>query len=80
MVKIRERKIKRRYKQENYDYRRFSMEFPARANEKIEPHKNKNFEAIDITSKETATQEVLTISLGRPKTREEIQEEKTGKL
>ena len=56
------------------------MEFPARANEKIKPHKNKNFEDIDITSKETATQEVLTISLGRDKTRKEIQEEKTGKL
>jgi hypothetical protein len=73
MVKFRERKVKRRYKQENHDYRGFSMEFPARMNEKIEPHKNKNYDEIDITSRETATQEFLTISLGRDKTPEEIQ-------
>ncbi len=76
MVRFRERKIKRRYKRENYDYRRFSIDFPVSENEKIEPHKHKNFRDIDITSNETDAQEFLIISLGRDKAREEIQKEK----
>ena len=76
MVRFRERKIKRRYKQENYDYRRFSIDFPVSENKKIEPHKHKNFSDIDITSNETGAQDFLIISLGRDKTPEEIQQEK----
>jgi len=77
LVKFRERKMKKHYKRKDYGYRKWLMEFPVRVSKKIEPHKHKKFDHIDITFKETATQEFLTISLGRNKTREEIHKEKT---
>ena len=76
MVKFRERKMKKHYKLRDYFSIRWLMEFPARMNKKIEPHRNKSFDHIDITHKETATQEFLKISLGRNKTKEETQDDK----
>ena len=53
MVKFQERKMKKKYKQKVYASKRCLMEFPVGANSKIEPHKAKNFDALDITSKDT---------------------------
>jgi hypothetical protein len=72
MVKFRVRIIKRRYKRKDFGYKKFLMEFPVRVYEKIEPHKNKNYDDIDITSKDTLRQEFLIITLVRNKTWEEI--------
>jgi hypothetical protein len=52
------------------------MEFPVKANPKIEPHKAKTFDDLDITSKDTAKQEFLNIRLVRNKTPEEINRQK----
>jgi hypothetical protein len=56
------------------------MEFPVEANPKIEPHKTKNFDYIDITSKDTPKQEFLNIQLVRNKTPEEINKQTTEQL
>lgn len=76
MVKFQERRIKKKYKQKEYESTKFLMEFPVRANQKIEPHKSKNFDDVDITSQDTPKREVLNISLVRNKTPEEINKKK----
>ena len=50
MVKFQERKMKKRYKQQDYTCKRYVMKFPVKANAKIEPHKAKKFDEIDITA------------------------------
>jgi hypothetical protein len=45
--------------------------FPARLNEKIEPHTNKDFEIDDFTYNETAKQEIINITLTRNKPTEQ---------
>jgi len=52
-------------------------EFPVKANPKIEPHKGKNFDYVEITSKDTPKQEFLNIRLIRNKTPEELDKQKT---
>lgn len=71
-MKFQERKIKKRYKRKEYTSRKFVMEFPVNANPKIEPHKEKTFDDVDITSKETINQEFLNIQLVRNKSPKEI--------
>jgi hypothetical protein len=43
------------------------MDFPARLNEQIEPHRTKDFEIDDFAYKQTVEQEVITITLTRNK-------------
>jgi hypothetical protein len=76
MVKFQERKMKKKYKQKVYASKKYLMEFPVKANSKIEPHKAKNFDDLDITSKDTPKQEFLNIQLVRNKTAEEINKQK----
>jgi hypothetical protein len=76
MVKFQERKMKKRYKKKEYTCQKYLMEFPVKANPKIEPHKTKNFTDLDITSRDTPKQEILSIKLFRNKTLEEINEKK----
>lgn len=76
MVKFQERKMKKKYKRKVYTSKKFLIEFPAKANPKIEPHKTKNFDEVDITSKDTLKQEILNISLVRNKTADEICKQK----
>jgi hypothetical protein len=57
MVKFQVRLMKKRYKGKEYASKKYQMEFPVKANPKIEPHKTKNFDYLDITSKDTPTQE-----------------------
>ena len=77
MVKFQERKMKKRYKKnKEYNYKKYLMEFPVRVNKKIEPHKTKNFDDIDITSKDTLKQEFVNISLVRNKTPHELDKQK----
>jgi hypothetical protein len=71
MVKFREREMKKEYKRREYTCKKFLLEFPVKANPKIEPHKNKNFDEIEITSKETSEKEVVNIQLIRNKRPEE---------
>ena len=78
MVKFQERKMKKRYKRKEYTCKKYLMEFPVRVNPKIEPHKAKNFDDLDITSKDTPKQEFLNIQLVRNKTNEEIGKQKPG--
>ncbi len=47
MVKFQVRKMKKRYKQKEYICKRYLMEFPVKANSKIEPHKAKNYDDFD---------------------------------
>jgi hypothetical protein len=72
MVKFQERTLKRYYKRDCSHYNKFLMEFPAKLNSKIEPHKMKNFDDIDITFQDKPTQEFLNIHLVRNKTQKEI--------
>lgn len=72
MVKFQERTMKKKYKRKEYPSKKFLMEFPVRVNPKIEPHKEKIFDDLDITSKDSPKQEFLNISLVRNKTSEEI--------
>ncbi len=76
MVKFQERKMKKKYKRKVYESKKFLMEFPAKVNPKIEPHKTKNFDDVDITSADTPKQEVLNISLVRNKKPEETSKKK----
>ena len=76
MVKFQERKMKKKYKRKVYTSKKFLMEFPTKANPKIEPHKTKNFDGLDITSNDTPKQEFLNIQLIRNKTNEEIGKQK----
>ncbi len=77
MVKFQERKMKKRYKNKEYSYKKILMEFPVKIHPKIDPHKDKNFDKIDITTKKTPSQEILNIELTRNKTAEELEKEKT---
>jgi len=77
MVKFQVRWMKKRYKtKREYRYKKYLMEFPVRLNPKIELHKTKNFDEIDITSENTPRQEFLNIKLVRNKTPEEINNQK----
>ena len=75
MVKFQVRWMKKRYKGKEYTCKKYQMEFPVKAN-LIEPHKTKNFDDMDITSKDTPKQEFLNIQLVRNKTTEEINKQK----
>ena len=70
-MKFQERKMKKRYKQKDYTCKRYLMEFPVKANAKIEPHKAKNFDDLEITSAETPKQEIVNITLIRNKSEEQ---------
>ena len=60
--------MKKRYKKKKeYRYKHYSLDFPVRLNEKIEPHLSKDFHNVDLTSKETDKQEILSITLVRNK-------------
>jgi hypothetical protein len=72
VVKLQERKMKKQYKRKEYTCKKYLLEFPVKANKKIEPHKNKNFNDIEITSKDTPTKEFINIQLVRNKTSEEL--------
>jgi hypothetical protein len=76
VVKFQERRIKKKYKQKEYGSKKFLLEFPVKVNQKIEPHKSKNFDDIDITTQDMPKEEVLNISLVRKKTPEEIKKKK----
>ncbi len=76
MVKFQERRIKKKYKQKEYGSKKFLMEFPVKVNQKIEPHKSKKFDDIDITTQDMPKEEVLNISLVRKKMPEEIKKKK----
>lgn len=76
MVKFQERRIKKKYKRKEYGSKKFLMEFPVKVNQKIEPHKSKKFDDIDITTQDMPKEEVLNISLVRKKTPEEIKKKK----
>lgn len=67
MVKFQEREIKKEYKRKEYLSKKFLLEFPVKANPKIEPHKNKVFDEVEITSKETSNKEIVIIQLIRNK-------------
>ncbi|MEJ5328336.1 MAG: hypothetical protein WHU54_08860 [Candidatus Bathyarchaeia archaeon] len=67
MVKFQVRWMKKRYKRtQEYRYKRYSIDFPTRLNEKIEPHMHKNF-SIDFAARETPEQEIINITLIRNK-------------
>jgi hypothetical protein len=76
MVKFQEREMKKRYKQQEYSSKKYLMEFPVKANPKIEPHIGKNFDVLVITSKDTPKQEFLNIQLIRNKPPQEINSKK----
>jgi hypothetical protein len=76
VVKFQERIIKKKYKQKEYGSKKFLMEFPVKVNQKIESHKSKKFDDIDITTQDMPKEEVLNISLIRKKTPEEIKKKK----
>jgi hypothetical protein len=64
--------MKKRYlKKKEYRYKHYSLDFPARLNEKIEPHMSKDFEIDDFTAKETAKKEIINITLSRDKPAEQ---------
>ena len=68
MVKFQVRWMKKRYlKKKEYRYKHYSLYFPARLNEKIEPHMSKDFQIEDFTAKETAKKEITNIPLSRDK-------------
>lgn len=57
--------------------KKYLMEFPVKVNLKIEPYKSKNFDDLNMTSKDTPKQEFLNIQLVRNKTTEEINKKKS---
>jgi hypothetical protein len=60
--------MKKRYKKKKeYRYKHYSLDFPVRLNEKIEPHLSKDFEIDDFAAKETAKKEIINITLSRDK-------------
>ena len=68
--------IKKRYKKkQEYRYKHYSMDFPTKLNERIEPHQKKDFE-IDFTSKETTEKEIINITMTRNKTTEQTRNQK----
>ena len=77
MVKFQVRWMKKRYKKKKeYCYKHYSLGFPTRLNEKIEPHTNKDFEIDDFTYRETAEQEIINITLTRNKSTEKNRNQK----
>lgn len=69
MVKFRARPMKKTYKKnKQYTYTRYSIDFPAKLNAKIEPHAGTIYDEAQVTLQETAKQEVLNIQLVRNKT------------
>ena len=73
MVKFQVRWMKKRYqKKKEYRYKHYSLGFPVRLNEKIEPNLNKDFEIGDFTTKETAKKEIINIPLSRDKLPSEV--------
>jgi len=77
LVKFQKRIMKKRYKRnKEYRYNRYLLEFPVKLNEKIEPHMTKNFDDVDLTSKDTGKQELVNISLIRNKLAEETDTKK----
>jgi hypothetical protein len=67
-VKFQVRWIKKDYgKKQVYHYKHYSLSFPVRLNEKIDPHQKKDFEVVDFTFKETAKQELINITLAHDK-------------
>jgi hypothetical protein len=67
MVKLLRRILNRRYKGKDHEYERYLLEFPAKLNEKLASHNGKIFDEIEIASSETATKEILNISLTKNK-------------
>ena len=67
LVKFQEREMKKEYKRKKYLCKKFLLEFPVKVNPQIEPYKEKNFDDVEITSKETPEQDILNISLIRNK-------------
>lgn len=63
MVKFRAREMKKEYKHKKYVSKKFLLEFPVKANPKIEPHKDTVFDEVEITSKKTPDKEVVIIQL-----------------
>jgi hypothetical protein len=59
--------MKKEYKRKEYSTKKFLLEFPVKANPKIEPHKSKIFDEVEITSKETPEKEIITVQLIRNK-------------
>lgn len=67
LVKFQARWMKKRYKRnQEYRYKRYSIDFPTWLNEKIEPHMHKNF-SVDFAARETSEQEIINITLMRKK-------------
>jgi hypothetical protein len=59
--------MKKRYKRsQEYRYKRYSIDFPTWLNEKIEPHRHKNF-SVEFAARETSEQEIINITLMRKK-------------
>ena len=59
--------MKKTYKHKVYTCQKYQIEFPVKANPKIEPHKGKNFDDVEITSKDTIEKEIVNIELIRIK-------------
>ena len=76
-MKFQERKMKKTYKHKEYTCKKYLLEFPVKANPKIEPYKNKEFDYVDITLKDTPKEKFLNIQLVRLKTDYEIKKQKT---
>jgi hypothetical protein len=74
--KVSRAKNDREVQAKKYPSKKFLMEFPVKANPKIEPHKAKIFDDVDITSNDTPKQKFLNIQLVRNKTPEEINKQK----
>jgi hypothetical protein len=69
LVKFQVRWIKKDYgRKRAYRYKHYSLSFPVRLNEEIDPHQKKDFEVVDFTLKETDKQELINITLARDKT------------
>lgn len=64
--------MKKRYKtKKEYRYKHYSLDFPARLNEKIEPHMKTDFELDNFITKETAKKVIINITLSRDKPAEQ---------
>lgn len=71
VVKFQTRWLKKRYKRnQEYRYKRYSLDFPTSLNEKIEPLMHKNF-SVDFIIKDTVDKEVINITLMRDKLAEQ---------
>ncbi len=59
--------MKKEYKHKEYVCRKFLLEFPVKVNPKILPHKGKNFDDVEVTSRDTPEKEIVNIQLIRNK-------------